>query len=64
MVAYAQEVYKPMVKKSNFKVMFDASIQVMKEEMHIEGEWTILAGGDLEPGDRMSITSTIAKSGF
>ena len=24
--------------------------------------WTILAGGDLEPGDRMSITSTIAKS--
>ena len=45
--------------------MFEASPNTSNERRnyHVEGvSWTILAGGDLKPGDRMSITSTIAKS--
>ena len=64
-VAYAQEVYKGKMSRRAISRMFDASPSSSNERRnyHIEAvSRTILAGGDLEPGDRMSITSTIAKS--
>ena len=63
--AYAQEVYKGKMSRRAITRMFDASPNTSNERRnyHVEGvSWTILAGGDLKPGDRMSITSTIAKS--
>ena len=63
--AYAQEVYKGKMSRRAITRMFEASPNTSNERRnyHVEGiSWTILAGGDLEPGDIMSITSTIAKS--
>tara|TARA_X000000368_G_scaffold395362_1_gene362742 strand:- start:63 stop:833 length:771 start_codon:yes stop_codon:yes gene_type:complete len=63
--AYAQEVYKGKMSRRAITRMFEASNNSSNERRnyHIEAvSRTILAGGDLEPGDRMSITSTIAKS--
>ena len=63
--AYAQEVYKGKMSRRAITRMFEASNNSSNERRnyHIEAvSRTILAGGDLKPGDRMSITSTIAKS--
>ncbi len=63
--AYAQEVYRGKMSRRAITRMFENSPNSsnVRRNYHLEAvSRTILAGGGLVPGDRMSITSTIAKS--
>ena len=63
--SYAQEVYKGKMSRRAITRMFDNSPNSSNERRnyHLKAvSRTILAGGGLVPGDRMSITSTISKS--
>ena len=63
--AIAQTVYKGKMSRRAITRMFNGSQNSSNERRnyHIKGvSWTILAGGDLKPGDIMSMNSTISKS--
>ena len=63
--SYAQQVYKGKMSRRAITRMFENSPNSSNERRnyHLKAvSRTILAGGGLEPGDRMSITSTISKS--
>ena len=61
--SYAQEVYKGKMSRRAITRMFDNSPNSSNERRnyHLKAvSRTILAGGGLNPGDRMSITSTLS----
>ena len=63
--AIAQKVYKGKMSRRGISRMFDSSTDSSNERRnyHLQGvSATIFAGGDLNPGDMMTMNSTIAKS--
>jgi len=63
--AIAQKVYKGKMSRRAISRMFNSSQSSSNERRNYHLEWkssTIWAGGSFKPGDRMSLTSTIAKS--